>query len=56
MQNRSFDKKMGGKGKAVEVDETLIGGASRFMHKARRSTRTSSRAVPPRKRVIAIDR
>jgi hypothetical protein len=33
MQTRSFDK-MGG---TVEVDETFIGGASRFMHKSKRA-------------------
>jgi transposase-like protein len=32
MQNQSFVK-MGGKGGEVEVDETFIGGAARFMHR-----------------------
>jgi transposase-like protein len=45
MQNRSVDKKMGGKGKAVEVDETFIGGASRFMHKSKRARLTGTGAV-----------
>jgi transposase-like protein len=36
MQARSL-MKLGGKGTAVEVDETFIGGASRFMHKDKRN-------------------
>jgi transposase-like protein len=35
MQNGTFEK-MGGEGETVEVDETYIGGAARFMHKERR--------------------
>jgi transposase-like protein len=45
MQNQSFVK-MGGKGGEVEVDETFIGGAARFMHRdkhRRRITETGSK-------------
>src|SRR5438270_10996819 len=35
MQTKSF-LKMGGSGKAIEVDETFIGGKARNMHKSRR--------------------
>ena len=42
---RSFAKQMGGKGKSVEVDETFIGGASRFMHKSKRERLTGTGAV-----------
>jgi len=45
MQNRSVDKQMGGKGKHIEVDETFIGGASRFMHKSKRERLTGTGAV-----------
>jgi transposase-like protein len=45
MQTRSFDKQMGGKGKHIEVDETFIGGASRFMHKSKRARLTGTGAV-----------
>jgi transposase-like protein len=45
MQTRSFEKPMGGKGKHVEVDETFIGGASRFMHKSKRARLTGTGAV-----------
>jgi transposase-like protein len=45
MQTKSF-LKMGGEGKEVEVDETFIGGAARFMHKdvrKRRITETGTK-------------
>ena len=45
MQTRSFEKQMGGKGKGVEVDETFVGGASRFMHKSKRARLTGTGAV-----------
>jgi transposase-like protein len=45
MQNRSIDKKMGGDGNAVEIDETFIGGASRFMHQKKRDRLTGTGAV-----------
>src|SRR5882757_8268130 len=38
MQNRSFVK-MGGGGSEVEVDETFVGGAARFMHADKRKRR-----------------
>jgi transposase-like protein len=38
MQNRSFVK-MGGSGSEVEVDETFVGGAARFMHADKRKRR-----------------
>ena len=44
MQTRSFEK-MGGKGKHIEVDETFIGGASRFMHQSKRERLTGTGAV-----------
>ena len=34
--------KIGDEGKAVEVDETFIGGAARHMHKAKRAIRITS--------------
>jgi hypothetical protein len=49
MQNNSFVK-MGGKGSEVEVDETFIGGAARFMHRDkhhRRITSTGSKDKVP---------
>src|SRR5436305_7927579 len=33
MQTKTFTKKMGGKGRTVEVDETFVGGLGKFMHK-----------------------
>src|SRR3984893_12332962 len=41
MQNNSFVK-MGGKGGEVEVDETFIGGAARFMHRDKHYRRITS--------------
>ena len=49
MQNQSFVK-MGGKGGEVEVDETFIGGAARFMHRdkhRRRITETGTKDKTP---------
>jgi transposase-like protein len=49
MQNRSF-LKLGGSGSEVEVDETFVGGAARFMHHEkhhRRITATGSKDKTP---------
>lgn len=49
MQNNSFVK-MGGRGGEVEVDETFIGGAARFMHRdkhRRRITETGTKDKTP---------
>jgi len=49
MQNRSFIK-LGGRGKEVEVDESFIGGAARFMHRdvhRRRITETGTKDKTP---------
>jgi transposase-like protein len=36
MRSESLGKKLGGKRKEIEVDETFVGGAAKFMHKAKR--------------------
>ena len=36
MKTSAFLSKLGGEGKEIEADETFIGGAARFMHKAKR--------------------
>ena len=49
MQSRSF-LKLGGSGSEVEVDETFVGGAARFMHKSvhkRRITETGTKDKTP---------
>src|SRR5579872_872992 len=49
LQNNSFVK-LGGKGSEVEVDETFIGGAARFMHRdkhLRRITETGTKDKTP---------
>src|SRR6266851_5352635 len=49
MQNRSF-LKLGGPDGEVEVDETFVGGAARFMHAdkhKRRTTETGTKIKPP---------
>ncbi len=38
-----FKKKLGGFGREVEVDETFIGGAARFMHREKHARRTIAR-------------
>ncbi len=46
--------KMGGKGKHVEVDETFIGGAARFMHPERRKRMITERGVKDKTAVMGI--
>ena len=53
MQSKSFVK-LGGKGTEVEVDETFIGGAARFMNPARRKRMITSRGVGSKTAVIGI--
>lgn len=44
MHNKDFVR-LGGPGSEVEVDETFIGGAARFMHPARRKRVITERGV-----------
>jgi transposase-like protein len=46
--------KMGGKGKEVEVDETFIGGAARFMHAGRKARMITQRGVKDKTAVMGI--
>jgi len=46
--------KMGGKGKHVEVDETFIGGAARFMHKDVHKRRITETGTKDKTAVIGI--
>ena len=46
--------RMGGKGKHVEVDETFIGGAARFMHPERRKRMITERGVKDKTAVMGI--
>src|SRR5260370_40641677 len=49
MQNRSI-LKLGGNGSQIEVDETFVGGAARFMHadkRKRRITETGTKDKTP---------
>jgi transposase-like protein len=52
-QSMSFDK-VGGDGKHVEVDETFIGGAARFMHSDRRKRMITERGVKDKTAVMGI--
>jgi transposase-like protein len=54
LQNGSMSKKMGGTGKHVEVDETFIGGAARFMHPERRKRMITERGVKDKTAVMGI--
>ncbi len=36
MRNEALGKKLGGKDKEIEADETFVGGAAKYMHKAKR--------------------
>ncbi len=47
-------EKMGGAGKEIEVDETFIGGAARFMHPQRRKRMITERGVKDKTAVMGI--
>src|SRR5438105_7540787 len=53
LQNRSIVK-LGGKGSEVEVDETFIGGAARFMSPERRKRMITARGVKDKTAVVAV--
>jgi transposase-like protein len=53
MQNRSI-LKIGGKGKQVEVDESFIGGAARFMHADKRKRRITDTGTKDKTPVMGI--
>ena len=51
---RGFCRQLGGKGHAVEVDETFIGGASRFMNRERRKRLVTGPGVAGKVPVIGF--
>jgi len=53
MQNNSFVK-LGGKGSEVEVDETFIGGAARFMHRDKHYRRITSTGSKDKTAVLGM--
>lgn len=53
MQNRSF-LKLGGPGSAVEVDETFVGGAARFMHADKRKRRITETGTKDKCAIVGI--
>jgi transposase-like protein len=53
MQTKSF-MKLGGKGKEIEVDETFIGGAARFMHTSRHRRMITARGVKDKAAAFGI--
>src|SRR6266404_6031030 len=53
LQHGSMEK-LGGEGKEVEVDETFIGGAARFMHPQRRKRMITERGVKDKLAVMGI--
>ena len=53
MHNKDFVK-LGGRGQEVEVDETFIGGAARFMHADRRKKVITERGVKDKMAVMGI--
>jgi transposase-like protein len=53
LQNGSMSK-MGGSGKQIEVDETFIGGAARFMHPERKKRMITERGVKDKTAVMGI--
>jgi transposase-like protein len=53
MQNNSFVK-MGGKGGEVEVDETFIGGAARFMHRDKHRRRITETGTKDKTAVLGM--
>src|SRR5580700_5798334 len=53
VQSKSFVK-LGGKGSEVEVDETFIGGAARFMNPERRKRMITVRGVKDKTAVVGV--
>jgi transposase-like protein len=53
MQTRSFVK-LGGSGSQVEVDETFVGGAARFMHSDKRKRRITETGTKDKTAVMGI--
>src|SRR6185503_16667724 len=53
MQNRSLVK-LGGSGREVEVDETFIGGAARFMNPERHSRLVKDRRMKGKTAVVGV--
>ncbi len=53
MQNRSM-LKLGGSGSQVEVDETFVGGAARFMHSDKRKRRITETGTKDKVAIVGI--
>jgi transposase-like protein len=53
MHSKEFVR-LGGSGKEVEVDETFIGGAARFMHADKRKLKITERGVKDKAAVLGI--
>jgi transposase-like protein len=53
MQNRSV-LKLGGSGSQVEVDETFVGGAARFMHADKRKRRITETGTKDKTAIVGI--
>jgi transposase-like protein len=53
LQNNSVNK-IGGKGSEVEVDETFVGGAARFMHSDKRKRRITETGTKDKTAVLGI--
>src|SRR5260221_14723108 len=53
LHNKDFVK-IGGSGKEVEVDETFIGGAARFMHADKRREKITDRGVKGKAAIMGI--
>lgn len=53
LQNGSFVK-LGGKGSEIEVDETFIGGAARFMHPEKRRRRITETGTKDKTAVVGV--
>src|SRR6266849_2425407 len=53
LHNKDFVK-IGGSGKEVEVDETFIGGAARFMHADKRREKITDRGVKGKAAILGI--
>src|SRR5260370_13191456 len=53
MQNRSI-LKLGGSGRQVEVDETFVGGAARFMHSDKRKRRITETGTKDKVAIVGI--
>jgi transposase-like protein len=54
MQTKTFTKRMGGRGRHIEADETFVGGKRKWMHKNKRPSVHASRGKTDKETVLGM--